>query len=352
MIAAGVVVLWLAAGTWLHAAEPPSGAAAKPTTAEKARQLYLAGLEAQQRRDWKAAYEAFAEAWEINGHYQIAGNLGSVEMELGRHCAAAEHLAQALSGARESGEAAPAEVRTLEALLAEATDRVARLHVRVHLGGGELKEGHVWIDGEPQPWRTEMFVEPGTHTIEVRAPGWRSPRHQVDATAGSIEHVQLGAHLAPTPKTVAFASEADRGEAGSQAPVVPASMRPLWPAVVGGSVALVSAALAVAAVVVAGQRRSDAEQLADEISATTGLPGSVACSGPPEANLPSCAEWESAGRQSGAWWSAAAAGFVVAGGASVGTLLYLLWPAEAAEAQEPAAKLGMGPTGLVLRGRF
>ena len=50
-------------------------------------------MKAAGKKDWTAAHAAFLEAWKLNEHYQIAANLGSMEIKLGRFRDAAEHLA-------------------------------------------------------------------------------------------------------------------------------------------------------------------------------------------------------------------------------------------------------------------
>src|SRR5690349_768840 len=78
------------------AAQSPSG---PPTDSEstgisdKARALYMEGIKAADAKNWAAAHTAFLEAWKQSEHYQIAANLGSMEIKLGRYRDAAEHLA-------------------------------------------------------------------------------------------------------------------------------------------------------------------------------------------------------------------------------------------------------------------
>jgi len=349
---AGALTLLLTGAEPRLAAGAPSEPPPAADTKEEARALYVVGLEAQQQQDWQGAHVAFAKAWKLNRHYQIAGNLGSVEIELGRHGDAAEHLEYALREIRTAGTADPGEVRALERLLTEASRHIATIRVRTHWVGAELSQVELWIDGARQPLRSTLYLPAGAHALQVRTAGATSPMHQIAAAAGSTHDVALSVHLVPTPTTAPIVVAGEATESGGDAPRTASGERPLWPALVGGSVALASAAFGVGALVAASGRAADAEDLGDEVKAGTGLDAPVACSAAAGSALASCDAWQSAGGDSHTWWTAAAAGFVVAGGATIGSLLYLLWPDSNGPADGPAleAKIGLGT--FALEGTF
>jgi len=325
-------------------AEPPPAATAK----QEARALYIVGLEAQQQRDWQGAYTAFAKAWKLNRHYQIAGNLGSVEIELERYGDAAEHLEYALREIRTADTADPGEVRALEQLLTDARRRLARIRLRTHWVGAELSQVQLWVDGARQPLRPTLYLSAGAHTLQVRTAGGQSPMHQVTAAPGSTQDVALSVHLVPTPATAPIGVPGETSTPGSDAPGRVNDERPLWPAVVGGAVALAAATLGIGALVVASGRNDDADDLGDEVTASTALDAPVACSAAAGSALTTCDAWRSTHAESHTWAAVAAAGFVVAGGATVGSLLYLLWPSSDRSAAGPAleARIGLGELGL------
>ena len=71
----------------------PDGSAA---VASKVGQLFDQAQAAFAKGDKQGAYEAYKAAWALQKSYDIAGNLGNVELKLGMHRDAAEHLAFAL----------------------------------------------------------------------------------------------------------------------------------------------------------------------------------------------------------------------------------------------------------------
>lgn len=81
----------------------------------EARRRYQEGNAAMKLHQWQRAYEAYLAAWRQRPHWQIAGSLGEVELELGKYRDSADHLALFLrealftakgSKARESHESA------------------------------------------------------------------------------------------------------------------------------------------------------------------------------------------------------------------------------------------------------
>src|SRR5262245_61257218 len=51
---------------------------------------YEKGVKATNANQWQKAREEFLAAWQLKHHYQIAANLGRVELKLGMHRDAAE----------------------------------------------------------------------------------------------------------------------------------------------------------------------------------------------------------------------------------------------------------------------
>jgi hypothetical protein len=350
-LAAAACLLWLSAPSTGHAGEEPQSATASEQDKEKARELYLVGLEAQQQQDWQGAYDAFAEAWQLNQHYQIAGNLGSVEIELGRHRQAAEHLDFALREMRAAGESDPAAVRALEQLLGEARRQVATVRPEARWIDAALAGVELWVDGQPRPAAETLYLPPGPHAVQARTAGAESPVAQIDAQAGRTHDVSLAIHLTSTPATTPIPVPGAAAEGPSPGAVADEPGRPLWPAVLGGSLAFAGAALGVGGAVAAASKRSDADDRAAEIEASTGLAAPVACTSPSGSGLGLCDEWQSADDGAGTWLGVATAGFVVAGGATAATLLYLLWPdGDGAEPSALEAQVGLGA--ISLGGRF
>jgi hypothetical protein len=132
-------------------------------------------------------------AWARKRTHEIAANMGTVELELGRHRDAAEHLAWSL---RRVPPTAPAPLlEALKASLDQARSHVAALATAVVVEGAEIR-----VDGRvvgAAPLEDQIFVEPGTHLVEAAAPGFVSARVSLAAEAGAS--VVLVLALAPVP---------------------------------------------------------------------------------------------------------------------------------------------------------
>jgi hypothetical protein len=132
-------------------------------------------------------------AWARKRTHEIAGNLGAVELELGRHRDAAEHLAWSLR--RVPRTTPDPRLEALKASLDQARSHVAALTPAVGVEGAEIR-----VDGRvvgATPLEGEIFVEPGTHLVEAVAPGFVPTRLSLAAEAGAAVVVVLA--LAPVP---------------------------------------------------------------------------------------------------------------------------------------------------------
>src|SRR5688572_17441641 len=74
----------------------PCAAEDASTNATKAEELSRKGRELFVAQDYAGAYEAQLAAWQLKKSFDIAANLGQVELKLAKHRDAAEHLAYAL----------------------------------------------------------------------------------------------------------------------------------------------------------------------------------------------------------------------------------------------------------------
>jgi hypothetical protein len=133
--------------------KPPDDAAA----------LFKQGNDAYRMKKWDEAYKAFWRAFDLKKTYDIAGNLGDVELIVGKPRDAAEHLEFSL---REwpAGQQA-ARKRTMERLEA-AKQEVGTLHVEVDTDGCEIS-----VNGQSvgtSPIKQPLFVVPGAVTVEAK----------------------------------------------------------------------------------------------------------------------------------------------------------------------------------------
>src|SRR5258708_21490866 len=60
---------------------------------DKQQELFVEGVRRMNNQDWAGAYVSLLAAWRLEKRWSIAANLGAVELKLGKHREAAEHLA-------------------------------------------------------------------------------------------------------------------------------------------------------------------------------------------------------------------------------------------------------------------
>lgn len=204
LLAALAVALLLSAS--LPAAAQGAPPAPDPTKAAP-EALYNAGLEAAKKSDWEQAYQSFSAAWRVRQHPQIALNLGRAALKTGRHGEAAEHLAFFL---RETKDQVENNDRALvQELLIEAKQKVATLIIKVNRAGAE-----VVVDGNvvgQAPLARDLYLDPGSHTVEARHGKERAAPITVDLSAGQSR--QLGLSFEKTSDAAPLPSGAEEAAA-------------------------------------------------------------------------------------------------------------------------------------------
>jgi tetratricopeptide (TPR) repeat protein len=148
-------------------AQPPPEEAPTPKEArkqsERADELFAQGNEAFDKGQLDEAYSIYQQAWALKRTYDIAGNLGQVELKLGKFRDAAEHLDFTIRLFPPTGKPEPRDAirRAFDA----ARREVGALVLKVNVQGAA-----VTIDGKPigrSPFEATVFVEPGTRVIEA-----------------------------------------------------------------------------------------------------------------------------------------------------------------------------------------
>jgi hypothetical protein len=180
----------------------PSGAASKPGAEASADELFDQAQAAFKAGDLQRAYEAYLAAWRIQKSYDIAGNLGNVEMKLGKLHDAAGHLSYALRSFPPTG--SPAQKSRLAARFEEARIQVAAVRVVVNRPNATIT-----LDGAPlgvSPLDDEVFVTPGPHTIEAKLWGHEDAHQKITAAKGSSQIVTLTLNAAAEPQPEAGAA--------------------------------------------------------------------------------------------------------------------------------------------------
>ena len=235
---------------------------AKAVSGEDAQRFYQEGNEAYRKGDMKAAETAFLKAWASARTFDVAANLGLVELEQKKYREAAEHLAFSLRTAPPSSKAAQRE--STKQSLEEAKKHVVTLRVSVNVSGFRLS-----VDGQsvaPDVVEPELFVTPGKHVIEATYPDHEPARANVDGAAGSALDVKL--ELKPKEKVVE--TPVPTATATSSASATPPAQRSAIPLFVLGAGAVVAAGVGVGLNLVAADGDSASKRTADAIRAAKG----------------------------------------------------------------------------------
>lgn len=140
--------------------------------------------DAQKLTEAEALYR---EAWALKRPYDVACNLGALELDLGNAREAAEYLAHALRSFPARGEASVYD--RIKARFALARAKVGGVRVRVNVAGA-----FVTVDGRAlgqEPVDGEVFVNPGVVAIRATAPGFEPAQRSVTVQKGSSAVVTL-----------------------------------------------------------------------------------------------------------------------------------------------------------------
>ncbi|TKC99981.1 hypothetical protein [Polyangium fumosum] len=287
-------------------AEPPE---VSSSPADVARAHYVRGKDAAKAKQWQAALDELQAAWRIMQHFQIAGTLGWVELELGHHRDAATHLSYFL---RHAEDVAADEMKATSTMLSEARAKVTELSVQSNVAGV-----HLIVDGEDMPWpeaNAGVFVEPGRRTIEARLGERSSGPVVIHAKPGASQLLRLDLPKGEAPRAGGLAPTED--EAGMDAPPgVPGSMRK--PLLVAGSV---TAGIGiVGGIVFTALSQARGREAAAKAEPLAGAKDDYCTSNPGAGPCPDLIRLKAAQNQLGeaALWS-----FVGGGVIAVGTLVY------------------------------
>lgn len=313
------------------AAAQPAPSLAKPhvqAMTKKARELYAEGVAAYGQKRWADARAAFVGAWALNQHFTIAGNLGAAELKLGLYREAAEHLSLYAREVAKDAEATDKERQEAAALLTEARTKVGTLVILTKSPGAE-----VFVDGVrvgAAPLNDPVFVDPGEHTVEVRAEGFRTARETKRLEAGmqadvdpALVRIEAAAPGAGAGAGVGLGG-AGAGSAGRVAtsPVEdPSTPRPrLWPIAVGGAVAAVALGVGVGLTVAANGKSAEVERLS-----VIGDEDWLCNANAPRGPHAECPKLKSAVEARDRLSNAAMGVFIGAGVVALGTAGYAIW---------------------------
>lgn len=330
---AAVAAVTLSADT--RAAEP----------AKEAEEHYLRGKVLLKTGDVKGAYLEYKASWNLKQSYDIAANLGNLELDQGMPRDAAEHLAFAL---RTVAVTVPQDrIEAMRDLFNRARRLVGAATVKVNVPGAEILVDGQSVGRSPLP--SEIFLDPGKRTIEARLDLYVPAKKVVDVARASSEPVDLVLVLAASATP---SSSPTVPTAGTVAP--PRSMVP-----VGIGVATAAAALGVGIVglVLSGSRSGEVDRLQGELTQLdVKHDHSICASAAPPAQ---CADLDSALVAKGSFRNMAIAGFATAGVTALATAAWVLLPGprpppDSTKPSPVRASFGAGPNGgsVTLSGQF
>jgi hypothetical protein len=178
----------------VFAAPPPVHASSDDdATVAMARERFKEGVSYFDQKQYDKARAAFLQAYALKKHPAVLLNLAQSELRSGHEADAAQHFAGYL---RESKDASDTERQAAEAGLAAAKVVVAEVEVSVDERGAEI-----YVDGALQgnsPLPDAVYVTPGSHAIEARKDG-RTAASQINATAGRHLEAELEFAAKPPP---------------------------------------------------------------------------------------------------------------------------------------------------------
>lgn len=258
------------------------------------------------------AREAFASAWKLKKAHDIAANLAYTEMRLGRFREAAEHLAFAVKTWPPTGKADKRDYAIERFETAKREVGTLTVHV------SETK-ADILVDGQfagTSPLDTDIFVDPGSHTVEAKLIYFADAKQAVNVAKGSpaTVNLMLAPALRPSPApsspTVVVAPPATLPSPSSR--VSPALF------VVGGSLAALGLAIGGGLTLVANGKGADAKTLRADLGSRSACAGSTV-------DTPSCTALKGDLASKDSFTKAAFASFIVGGAFALATTSLGAW---------------------------
>jgi hypothetical protein len=292
-------------------ASAPAGAQpAAQGSAAQAEAHFQKGKELSKAGKVPEAYQSYLKAWELKKTYDIAGNLGSSELKLGKYRDAAVHLAYSL---RNLPETAAAEQRQrVQQLLDEAKAQVGTITVIVSIDGAAVTLNGVSLG--LSPILDDQYVDPGaTVVVEAKREGYKTVNQSITAVkAGKYEAKLIllpeagGTQVVPPPPLPPQEVERD-GQ--NKVPII-----------IGAAGAVIGIGLGAVFTVISNGASSDAAGFKSPSGNTS------SCKAPATpAEIDRCDNLKSSLEKTDTFANLAVGSFVVGGVLAVGTVAYVLF---------------------------
>jgi hypothetical protein len=303
---------------------PPTPVA--ESAGEQAAKFYKQGNQAFEQKRWQDAEAAYLKAWAMLRSFDVAANLGEVELHLDKPRQAAHYLAYA--ALTDPPSVKPAQRERTGHFLAEARAKVGALQLRVNVPAAQ-----VLIDGVPiasEELGEEIFADPGRRTIAAKGEGYRDAQAVVDVKEGAVQEVALSlTALAIKPEEPAIQS----------VPPFPSGRRSVVPLIALGAASGVGLVIGIATTVASNGKSRDADAQGAEILEQGGQ-----CAKPPSAFVGPCRELKDSLRSLDTLANVARVAYVASGVLAVGAVVYALVP-------EPKRAVARRVTALPVMGR-
>lgn len=340
------VFLGCSCATWpdVGAAQPTPGADA----GAEADAHFARGKAALKQGKKQEALAAYKEAFALKQSFDVAGNLGSLELDMGLFRDAAEHLDFAIRHYAATGSTA-AQLAKARGRYVEATREVQIWKVDVEPAGAE-----VFVDGVSvgiAPFDHVLFVAPGSRSIEARL-AQHEPRQQtllaVKGATGSVQ-LKLQPIQAAVPAGIPPVAATGNG-AGEKPPPPPATppttkeFWPTWPVYAGAGAAAVSAAVGMVFVLSGSSASSDADEKRDQLAGSG-----------KDCGKDGCPDLVTAYQDADSAYNTAVPLLVVAGllaGATVGYAVVFAGEPDGSGSAVIAPTAGPEQVGMIFRGAF
>lgn len=199
-IALGLLLGTISTTTTSFAQPAPKG----DVQTDRARELHKQADELFSKRQFDKARAAYLAAWALKKHWQIAASLGDTELRLGLHRDAAEHLTAMI--AMYPPEEDKQTLSDAKAMLEKAKAKIGTVTLTSNVEGADVSVNGTVIG--KTPLRDPIYLDPGSHNIEVKKVGFISKSQAVVSGAGKAERIDVtlepentgGALPVPDPK--------------------------------------------------------------------------------------------------------------------------------------------------------
>jgi tetratricopeptide (TPR) repeat protein len=235
-----------------------------------------------------------------------SANLGALELQMGKHRDAAEHLSLAIKFCDGGVK------NTLTEKLAQAKTHVGTLKINVENGQVIVKlDDHQvdWFDFDA------VYVDPGVHSVAVS-------RQTLTVTVGAGDQVEV--HFPPSPPALRLPKPQAPATAYPETQAAaPERDKSLWLLIGGAGVASTGIALGAGFTLKANGDFSQGTAARNAVVATS---GPAACSAPIPQNVAACANLHGVWQDHDTSTNVAMWSFILGGAVAAGTITYAIWP--------------------------